>query len=393
MTVSNCKRRGLPRRPFMPDGRLGGLTMAKSRNSNIELLRILSILIIMWTHLSVLPSLKEADYPFLSGLIADWGGIGDNLFFGITAWFMCNESPNFRKSCHRVWKLEQQLLFYSLGLFVVCTMLFLSGYPIFHSMGSWLHLGVVSVLPVLTGLWWYPSAYVVFVLICPWLTRGLRAIGRAGHGFIAILGIVMWGILPYVSKGMDLSVFMFFYLYVPMAYLRWYRSDWERSRFVAWALTLGGLFVSSACYAIRKIVVGSFTYGVNPWYLPSMCAALGIILLTTQARPRHSRVINAVAKSTLAVYLVHLNWGILPLWQHILSRILISSGLSNQPWLLFIAHFACVALLYLFIVVIDMVRRKLFDLTVNRPGRENRWFNRGWTSLVRFSPKLAQNNL
>ena len=377
----------------MPDGRLGGLTMAKSRNSNIELLRILSILIIMWTHLSVLPSLKEADYPFLSGLIADWGGIGDNLFFGITAWFMCNESPNFRKSCHRVWKLEQQLLFYSLGLFVVCTMLFLSGYPIFHSMGSWLHLGVVSVLPVLTGLWWYPSAYVVFVLICPWLTRGLRAIGRAGHGFIAILGIVMWGILPYVSKGMDLSVFMFFYLYVPMAYLRWYRSDWERSRFVAWALTLGGLFVSSACYAIRKIVVGSFTYGVNPWYLPSMCAALGIILLTTQARPRHSRVINAVAKSTLAVYLVHLNWGILPLWQHILSRILISSGLSNQPWLLFIAHFACVALLYLFIVVIDMVRRKLFDLTVNRPGRENRWFNRGWTSLVRFSPKLAQNNL
>lgn len=377
----------------MPDGRLGGLTMAKSRNSNIELLRILSILIIMWTHLSVLSSLKEADYPFLSGLIADWGGIGDNLFFGITAWFMCNESPNFRKSCHRVWKLEQQLLFYSLGLFVVCTMLFLSGYPIFHSMGSWLHLGVVSVLPVLTGLWWYPSAYVVFVLICPWLTRGLRAIGRAGHGFIAILGIVMWGILPYVSKGMDLSVFMFFYLYVPMAYLRWYRSDWERSRFVAWALTLGGLFVSSACYAIRKIAVGSFTYGVNPWYLPSMCAALGIILLTTQARPRHSRVINAVAKSTLAVYLVHLNWGILPLWQHILSRILISSGLSNQPWLLFIAHFACVALLYLFIVVIDMVRRKLFDLTVNRPGRENRWFNRGWTSLVRFSPKLAQNNL
>lgn len=367
--------------------------MAKSRDSNIELLRILSILIIMWTHLSSLPQLKEADYPFFSGLIADWGGIGDNLFFGITAWFMCNESPDFHKSCHRVWKLEQQLLFYSLGLFGVCTMLFLSGYPIFHSMGSWLHLGVVSVLPVLTGLWWYPSAYVVFVLICPWLNRGLRAIGRVGHSFIAILGIVMWGVLPYVSKGMDLSVFMFFYLYVPMAYLRWYRSDWERSRFVAWALTLGGLFVSSACYAIRKIAVGSFTYGVDPWYLPSMCAALGIILLTTQARPRHSRVINAVAKSTLAVYLVHLNWGILPLWQNILSRILISSGLSNHQWLLFIAHFACVALLYLLIVAIDMVRRKLFDLTVNRPGRENRWFNRGWTSLIRFSPKLAQNNL
>lgn len=167
--------------------------MAKSRNSNIELLRILSILIIMWTHLSLLPQLKETNYPFLSGLIANLGGVGDNLFFGITAWFMCNESPNFRKSCRRVWKLEQQLLFYALGLFAICTVLFFSGYPLFHSTGSWLHLGVVSVMPVLAGLWWYPTAYVVFVLICPWLNIGLKAIGRAGHGFIAVLGVVNVG--------------------------------------------------------------------------------------------------------------------------------------------------------------------------------------------------------
>lgn len=256
--------------------------MAKSRNSNIELLRILSILIIMWTHLSLLPQLKETNYPFLSGLIANLGGVGDNLFFGITAWFMCNESPNFRKSCRRVWKLEQQLLFYALGLFAICTVLFFSGYPLFHSTGSWLHLGVVSVMPVLAGLWWYPTAYVVFVLICPWLNIGLKAIGRAGHGFIAVLGVVMWGVLPYVAKGMDLSAFMFIYLYIPMAYLRWYRSDLERSRLMAWALTLGGLFVSSASYAVRKILIGSFTYGVDPWYLPSMCAALGIILVFSQ---------------------------------------------------------------------------------------------------------------
>lgn len=248
-------------------------------------------------------------------------------------------------------------------------------------------------MPVLAGLWWYPTAYVVFVLICPWLNIGLKAIGRAGHGFIAVLGVVMWGVLPYVAKGMDLSAFMFIYLYIPMAYLRWYRSDLERSRLMAWALTLGGLFVSSASYAVRKILIGSFTYGVDPWYLPSMCAALGIILLTTQARPRHSRVINAIAKSTLAVYLVHLNWGIFPLWQNILSCILIGSGLSNQPWMLFVAHFTCVVLLYLFIVVIDMIRRKLFNLTINRLGHENRWFNRVWMFLIRFSPKLAQNNL
>lgn len=106
--------------------------MAKSRNSNPELLRIPSILIIMRAHLSILSQLREANYPFLNGLIADWGGIG----------------------------------------------------------------------------------------------------------------VTMWGILPYTTKGIGLSTFMFPYLYIPMTYLRWYRSDLERSRLMAWALTLGGPFVS-----------------------------------------------------------------------------------------------------------------------------------------------------
>ena len=362
----------------------------KARNSNIELIRILSILFIMWAHLSPpLPQLSDAHYPFLSGFVANWAGIGDDLFFGITAWFMCNELPNFRKSFHRVWKLEQQLLVYALGLFAVCTALFFSGYPLFHSTGSWLHLGVVSAFPVLTGLWWYTTAYVIFVLICPWLSIGLKAIGKAGHGFIAVLGLVMWGILPFFTKGMGLSAFMFIYLFILMAYIRWYRQDWERSRPLAWVLTLGGLLICSASYVLRKMFLDSFTYGSDPWYLPSMCTALGIILLATQSKPHHSRFVNSIAQSTLAVYLVHLDWGIMPLWQNIIAHALINLGVTNSPWLLFAAHFLCVVLLYLFIIAIDMVRRVLFDLTINRPGHENRWFEKVWNWLERFSPNLA----
>ena len=320
------------------------------------------------------------------------GGGGDNLFFGITAWFMCNETPNFRKSCHRVWKLEQQLLFYSLGLFAVCTALFLAGYPLFHSTAQWLHLGIISFAPVLTNLWWYPTAYVLFVLVCPWLNIGLKAIGRSGHGFIAILGIVMWGLLPYFTKGMGLSAFMFIYLYIPMAYLRWYRQDWEHSRALAWALTIGGLFASSVSHFLRTMFLNSFTYGVDPWYLPSMCAALGIILLATQSKPHHSRILNSIAKSTLAVYLVHLNWGILPLWQNTIANVLIGLRVTGNPWMLFFAHFMCVLVLYLIIVVIDMVRRALFKLTIDRrPNHENQWFDKAWNLLGQYSVNLTKS--
>ena len=119
-------------------------------------------------------------------------------------------------------------------MFVICSAVWLLGvYPMLRSWFDWAHLAVVSVIPVLTGLWWYPTAYVIFILMHPWINRGLKAIIRTGHGVLSVVGLTFWGVLPFFTNGMGVSAFMFLYMYVPMSYLRWYLPRVEQSRTVA----------------------------------------------------------------------------------------------------------------------------------------------------------------
>lgn len=356
-----------------------------TRNSNIELVRIVAMMFIIWTHLGAVPDsgLPRATF----GMLQYLGGVGDNLFFSITAWFTCMKSPSFKKSCHRVWKLEQQLLFYSLGMFVTCTLIwFGTGYPIVKSMFDWIHLGVVSFAPVSTALWWYPTAYVVFILLSPWLTRGLKSIGRTGHTAVAAICFGTFGILPFFNKGMDLSVFMFIYLYVLLSYLRWYLPDIERSRVWAWSLFLGGACLVVISYEINAFMF-AWDYGVSPWFIPTMATALGIILLVTQARPHHIPVINLIAGSTLSVYLVHMYWPITIWLQHTLSGVFTHvSGLAMTQYAV---YYALTLVVYAAIIIIDLMRRVVFSITVEHGNLEGQLFERMWEAAMNRMNDLA----
>lgn len=344
------------------------------RNSNVELVRIIAMMFIIWTHLGAVPDsgLPRATF----GMLQYLGGVGDNLFFSITAWFTCMEVPRFRKSCYRVWKLEQQLLFYSLGMFAVCSLIwFGTGYPILKSLFDWIHLGVVSFAPISTALWWYPTAYVVFILLSPWLTRGLKAIGKAGHAAVAAVCFGTFGILPFFNKGMDLSVFMFIYLYVLMSYLRWYLPGIEHSRVWAWSLFLGGACLVVVSYEINAFVF-AWDYGVSPWFIPTMATALGIILLATQARPRHIPAVNLIAGSTLSVYLVHMYWPITIWLQHALSGAL--TYVDAPAMGRYAVYYALTLIVYAAIIILDLIRRAVFSITVERDNRERRLFGRMW---------------
>lgn len=48
--------------------------------------------------------------------------IGNNLFFMVSAWFLIdnNKQFNLKKIAIKIWKLERQILFYSITLFIVC---------------------------------------------------------------------------------------------------------------------------------------------------------------------------------------------------------------------------------------------------------------------------------
>lgn len=338
----------------------------QQRNSNVEILRIIAMYLIIWAHLGPGEAIASLQYPLIAKLIPYGGGsIGDVLFFSISAWFLCKaRTPNLRTTLLRIWKLEKQLLFYSLGMFLICSAVWwLTGYPILRSLFDWIHLGVVSVAPALLGTWWYPTAYILFLLLLPLMNAGLEAIGQRFHAVLALAMLAAFGAIPYFSNNMALGVFLFAYQYILISYVRWYLPHIEQSARWAWGLFLGGMLLIIASFAIRQIIP-SFGYGSEPWKLPSMAVAFGLLLIANQAKPHHSRIINTIAASTLSVYLVHLYWPITMWLQSVMGAVYHLTG-TPGPWEAFALHAAMLTLIYAVIIVIDLIRRRIF-LTLDR---------------------------
>ena len=150
-------------------------TIRTERNSSIELLRIIAMLMILSHHFvlhngsplstfPLTPAREIFSFVFLSG-----GKIGVVIFFSISTWFFISSEQSVKKNFKRIWLMERELLFWSLTLLIVF-LLFRRSLLSPSTMLS-------SLLPVITNLWWYATAYASFLAILPFLQYALLSIG------------------------------------------------------------------------------------------------------------------------------------------------------------------------------------------------------------------------
>ncbi len=158
-------------------GRQRALTM---RDSGLELLRVLAMLMVTAHHLVLYNAVDLWSAPLdakrlvFETAFLGMGKVGVVCFFGITAWFLCEREDGYRRALRRVWVMERELLFYSAGIYLVAR--FLLHAPVPDGTG-W-----KAVAPLSSGLWWYPTSYATFLLLQPALNAGLRVAGGRGTG-------------------------------------------------------------------------------------------------------------------------------------------------------------------------------------------------------------------
>lgn len=192
-----------------------------TRNSSIELLRIIAAYLIVLRHFvggntfSVWNEPLSFDKVFLEGIIYPSGKVGVVLFFLVSAWFLCEGSSGLKQSFRRAWILERELLFYSIAIAI--------SLALFHRESLTTKTLAGTLFPVSLELWWYPTSYIVFLLLHPFLTAGLHALGQTAHRNLCILCVVLWsvcgGIVSFVSFDMvEQNVMIFLYLYVLVSY-------------------------------------------------------------------------------------------------------------------------------------------------------------------------------
>ena len=357
----------------------GGVSKRASRNSSVEMLRILAMLMIVVSHCVMFTNLDVLAQPFgvnkvlIETFLYSGGKIGVVAFFAISAWYL-SEQGGVLAGLRRVWILEREMLFWSVAL--LAASLLLASPQVSTTMV------VQSLFPTITGLWWYPTAYAVFLLLFPFLAQGLRALGPLTHGALAVVLFVLFTgldmLMPLSAVGLPGGNYLsFVYIYVLITYYRWYMQPMRTV--TAWKLLAGGyllIMLGAVCGGLLyestgRLQVLQVYLGKVEFRLPVLMGGLALFILFERYE-FHSVIVNIIAGSTFGVYLISeyptvRTW----IWG---NQLFDFAALSDTiPVLLIPALIGAGCAVLLLCTIMDMLRELLFNVTVDR--HRGRWFD------------------
>lgn len=279
-----------------------------TRSSNLELLRILCMLLIIGDHLTGQSGI--ADYATLPSsfafcLIGCGSRIACSVFVLIGGWFLCEQPYKTRRPL----SLWLSLWLYTVPVTLLCK---LAGLDVSWGALRW------AAFPASTRQLWFISDYLLLLLCVPLLNRLLRGLSRPAHrGLLAVLAVplIVYPTLFGENGAVSDTAWMFLYEYLLIAYLR----RWPDNRLAhllqhrAAALGLGLPLLNTILRAVletRGLTDGkAFQY--MAYYrtalgaLPNLLAALALFYLFKGLDLGCVRWVNALAGTTLGVYILH----------------------------------------------------------------------------------------
>ena len=238
----------------------GGEVERKQRNSNLELYRIICMLMIVAHHFVVNSGLGGSLGPLLVypdstktlflRLFGMWGKTGINCFLMITGYYMCNSKITLKKYL----KVFLEVFFYNIVIFAV----FLSiGYESFNLCSI-----VKSVLPIWGFDKMFTSCFLAFYLFIPFLTLLVQNLSKQQHFFLIVLLLSCYTVLGSIP-GFDVSfnyITWFSIVFIIASYIRLHPvSIFERKTLWGW-LTLGFVGLAMMSVVLLPNITGALIF-------------------------------------------------------------------------------------------------------------------------------------
>lgn len=354
--------------------------MRSKRNANIELLRLLSMLMVMTLHCLA-----------WSGALYQQQGTADLLYWGLEA--LCVPAVNcfvlisgyfLVKTPFRVAKLLQ-IAGAVWSYAFLCSLLaaILSGEAL--SARSVL----MMLFPLITKRYWFINAYLALYLLSPFLNRLILSLSKrqmtALTAVLCAILILRPTLFPRAwaqDQSAGLSVFFFTALYLIAAWIRlYYRPAKPHGRICLLSyFCLSGALLASKL--ILQRVPGISPETVTRYYsydsLPVVAQACALFLAALSAKPGSGSVwerVSRLAGYSLAAYLIHY-----PLTKVLWTRILPVSSLLSVPAAGIPAILLAVLLVYLLCAGIETLRQLLIRRLP--PCRRLQKWETAWDDLV-----------
>jgi len=324
----------------------------KERNSAIELLRIVSIMMIIIHHTIVHGGLYGNQTNLLSRVLSHFyymGNIGINLFVLITGYVLLEMSPSLK----RLFKgIITPVWFYS-WLFLILALL--TGVNMTQSDI------LIAAFPILSGAYWFATVYAWTYLLFPALSEGLKkcnnyiilAFALASAYFLCI-GNKIPNFLKDVTTGGTGLLFFLFLIFIGVYLAKTKIHQTKIGRIISFAALIGCFIYLGYADAHNINIVNAPQYGFQVLFTTSIFASFAGFNFK-------SKWINILASYSFAVYLIHdnvfvrNNW----IWSKFAITKLFPHFCGNSAW--YINEIFYAAAIYLVCSGIEQLRRMLFN--------------------------------
>lgn len=343
----------------------------KKRNSNIEILRIFSMLMIVAGHFieqSGLTINETSINNFLLVLIGSGSRIAVNIFLLIGIWFMIDS--DFKS--FKVFKLYGQVIFYCWPLTILSLVFFESGISIKDV--------ARGILPFWGRALWFVSAYITLLFFSPfintilkWEKRRLRLLVVLVLFFVSVVST-----LPDLQDAYLCDSMWFVVVYLIIGYQKKYPIKVQYINI--FNLILGcGLYIClvTASYLGKTNngvslfrIIGKFgnQYISDIKTIPNFVIALLIFFYVINLQNYHNKVINYLAGNMFSIYIFHQIPAFYPiLWKYVFrSDLWVGSPIFIYPIAVFVG-------ICIFVTLTEVVRKKIF---------EPKWLNNKFICLI-----------
>lgn len=331
------------------------------RQSNMEFLRIISMLFVLILHANYLAihAPSPADFrmhpesTILRCIIEALTIVAVNVFVLISGWF--GIKFNFSKLS----SLCFQILFFSLGFFVVFS---------FISPSEAFTVNRIKGIFLMNADYWFVKAYLILFILSPVLNAFIDHVSQkqffitlaAFYSFHTVYGWLMDASVNFTMNGT--TGLSFIGLYLLGRYLRLYPSKYSTmNKYNDLLIYMGSAILLCTCnlfllhYGIDVSVLGRlFSYASPLVIIASVYLMLFFSKLSFQ-----NRIVNWIASSCLAVYLFHCNGFFFDYYRNMVNYIYYKTDHSFWGVALFII------LVYVIAILLDKIRIHLWRLKEN----------------------------
>lgn len=339
-------------------------TQIKVRNSSMELLRIIAMIMIVLCHFATHGrfsfDINSLSIPRLWWSFIETGGnLGVDIFVLISGYFLV-ESNDKVFNLKRVLKFWGQVFVYSIAIYFI---FYIIGVQDFNLISC-----IKAFFPITFGSWWFASTYFVLYLIHPFINKFLQKLEKRTYQSLIVMQLILWCVIPTftTSNYQSNRLLWFITLYCVAGYLRLFGLNsrfTQKTYFGFWLLFSALRYLS----CILLMVLGTrisfaanhslYFYGQQS--VLTFLSALSLFMVFVKWDMKHIKWINIVASATFGVYLIHDNDVVRDLlWQEVFENAKYQNSVLLIPYSIIV-----VAIVYVTCTLIDLLRQQIIEKT------------------------------